>query len=424
MKVWRKIVACCLAVVMICSCGFENLSISADSTNPSMKVTILNVGHGDAAVVESDGHFIVIDGGMYKYNYVLLNYLKKAGAKKIDLVISSHWDGDHIGGLNQVIRNYEIGAVWHSDYFVNNALTQNVMEAIKEKGCKAYTPQKGETYQVGDATVKVVADGRNAKEVSKSKVEDVISNNSSLIVKISCAGKSALFTGDARSEVEDKLSKADANCDILKASHHGNYYSTSAKFIKKATPEYAAISVGKNNKKGAPNFHIVYNLTNAGAVIGRTDRQGTLTYHVDNTGIVMTTQKKVTDISQAKITGIKKSYKYTGKKIMPVPKVKINGKLLYCRENKTCYTTSTKTSCYHFSKKCKSLKGVKRKYLLKKKVAKCETKKKQACGWCVKVPYDYKISYTANKKRGTATVTITGLGDKCLGTVTKTFTIR
>lgn len=424
MKIWKKMLSCCLAVAMICLCGFVTIPTWADSTNPSMKVTILNVGHGDAAVVESDGHFLVIDGGMYKYKDVLLNYLKKVGAKKIDLIVSSHWDGDHIGGLNQVIRNYEVDVVWYSDYFVKNDLTENVKKAIEERNCKAYTPQKGETYQVGDATVKVIADGRNAKKVSKSKAEDIISNNSSLIVKVSCAGKSALFTGDARSEVEDKLTKADANCDILKASHHGNYYSTSAKFIKKATPEYAAISVGKNNKKGAPNFHIVYNLTNNGTVIGRTDKQGALTYDVDSNGVTMTTQNKVTDISQAKITGIKKSYKYTGKKITPVPKVKINGKQLYCRENKTCYTTKTKTSCYHFSKKCKSLKKVKRKYLIKKKVAKCETKKKQACGWCVKTPYDYKVSYTANKKRGMATVTITGLGDKCIGTVTKTFIIK
>ena len=424
MKILKKILSCCLVVTMMCLCGFETMQTGADSVNPSMKVTILNVGHGDAAVIESDGHVMVIDGGMYKYKEVLLNYLAKLGSKKIDLVVSSHWDGDHIGGLNQVIRNYEVDTVWYSDYFVDNALTQNVKEAIAEKNCKAYTPQKGETYQVGDATVKVIADGRNAKTVSTSKAVDVISNNSSLIVKVTCAGKSALFMGDARSEVEDKLSKSDVNCDILKASHHGNFYSTSAAFIKKATPEYAAISVGKNNTKGAPNFHIVYNLTNIGTVIGRTDNHGHLTYNVDSNGITMTTQNKVKDISKAKITGIKKSYKYTGKKITPIPTVKLNGKLLYCRENKTCYTTSTKTSCYHFNKKCKSLKKVKKKYLIKTKVAKCETKKKLACGWCVKEAYDYKVSYTANKKRGTATVTITGLGNKCLGTVTKTFKIK
>ena len=81
MKIWKKMLSCCLAVAMICLCGFVTIPTWADSTNPSMKVTILNVGHGDAAVVESDGHFLVIDGGMYKYKDVLLNYLKKVGAK-------------------------------------------------------------------------------------------------------------------------------------------------------------------------------------------------------------------------------------------------------------------------------------------------------------------------------------------------------
>ena len=98
--------------------------------------------------------------------------------------------------------------IWYSDYFVDNALTQNVMNAIKQNGCKAYTPKTGKTYQIGDATVEVIADGRNAKSVSTSKSKEVISNNSSLVVKVTCAGKSALFTGDARSEVEDKLPKS------------------------------------------------------------------------------------------------------------------------------------------------------------------------------------------------------------------------
>ena len=417
----KKLLALFITVVATMAMA---MTISASSDNPSMKITFLNVKHGDAAVIESNGHFMVIDGGKYEYVDTIMNYLKKSGTKKIDLVVSSHWDGDHVGGLNQVIRNYPVDTTWYSSYFVDNGLTQNVMKAIKINGCKAYTPKVGEKYQVGDATVEVIADGRNAKSVSTSKSKEVISNNSSLIVKVTCAGKSALFTGDARSEVEDKLPKAKVNCDILKAAHHGNFYSTSATFLKKVRPEYVAISVGPNNKEGAPNFHIVYNITELGGIISRTDKQGNLTYNVDKNGIKLTTQKQLPKLKSSMIKGIKKTYKYKGKKITPIPTIKIKGKKLYCLGNKTCYTTSTKTSCYHFNKNCKSLKGVKNKYKLKYTVAKCKTMKKRECGWCVKTPFDYKVTYKNNKKRGTATITVTGLGTTCTGTVTKTFKIK
>lgn len=423
MKRFLKIFMTCFLIMALVLTPMP-IEVDATTENPSMKITILNVEHGDAAVIESNGHFMVIDGGKYTYVDKVLNCLDKAGATKIDLVVSSHWDGDHVGGLNQVIRNYEVDTVWYSSYFVDNQLTQNVKNAIANNGSTALTPSKGTTYQVGDATVQVIADGKNATTVSAGKSEDVISNNSSLIVKVTCAGKSALFTGDARSEIEDKLSKSDVNCDILKLSHHGNYYSSSKKFIKKTSPEYAVASVGKNNTEGAPNLHITYNLSNAGVIFNRTDLQGDITYYVDSNGITMSTQKKAPDLTKAKIKKIKKTYRYTGKKIKPLPKVTLNGKKLYCRETKVCYTTTNKKSCYHYKKNCKSIKSVPKKYKIKTKVAKCEKQKKEACGWCVKSDLDYKITYTANKKVGTATITMTGLGENCFGTVTRTFKIK
>ncbi len=423
MKRFIKNFATCFLIVALV---LAQMPIRANATteNPSMKITILNVGHGDAAVIESDGHFIVIDGGKYSCVDTLLNCLKKAGATKIDLIVSSHWDGDHVGGLNQVIRNYDVDTVWYSSYFVNNELTQNVKKAIKENGCTALTPDKGTTYQVGDAVVQVIADGRNATTVSAGKSQDVISNNSSLIVKVTCAGKSALFTGDARSEIEDKLAKSDVNCDILKLSHHGNYYSSSKKFIKNTSPEYAVASVGKNNSEGAPNVHITYNLSNAGVVFNRTDLQGHITYYVDSNGITMSTQENVPNLAKAKIKGLKKTYRYTGKKIVPSLKVTLKGKKLYCKETRVCYTTTNIKSGYHYKKNCKSLKTVPNKYKIKTNVAKCEKQKKEACGWCVKSDIDYKIICTANKKVGTATITMIGLGAKGFGTVTRTFEIK
>lgn len=414
-----------ITAVLVTALVFSTVSLPQDvhaTDNTDMEITILDVGHGDAAVIESDGRYIVIDGGFYKRNDVILGYLRDRGVSDIDLVVSSHWDGDHVGGLNQVIRQFNIGEVWYSSYFVSNDLTNNVMNAIERRVPKYGTPNTGDVRTIGNATVEVISDGRNYDAVSRKKTVDILSNNSSLIVKVTAGGKSALFTGDSRSEAEDIIAKSKLNCDILKASHHGDFYGTSAKFIKKATPAHTAFSVGAENTKGMPNFHILYNLSNAGSVAARTDMHGSIRYKVVGGKIEMTTVKSFPSINSASISGLKSRYAYKkGKAIKPVPTVKLNGSKLRSRENKVCYTTASSKSCYHFSKTCKSIKGVS---TIKSRVARCESKGKRACGYCVKTALDYKVKYLNNKKRGRATVIITGLGRKCHGIATRTFVIK
>ena len=93
-------------------------------------------------------------------------------------------------------------------------------------------------------------------------------------------------------------------------------------------------------------------------------------------------------------------------------------------ESKMCYTTTSKNTCFHYARKCKPIKKIKNKFIRKLSAAKCKSMKKRACGWCAKSSYDYKIVYSNNKKKGTATITLIGLGDTCSGTVTRTFTIK
>lgn len=397
----------------------EQLSHSETSTKedgPDMEMYVFDVGHGDAILIASKGRYMMVDAGRYGEADALMAKLDAIGVEEFDVALGTHWDGDHIGGFRKLFRNYKINRFCYSAYFVDNALTQNIKAEIARERCPEGTPDTGETWTIGDAKVEVVSDGSDSRKISSKKKEEIISNNSSIVIKVTCGGKSVLITGDATEDREKRLGKAAVDCDVLKVSHHGIYYATTRSFINKTTPGYSVISTNS----GLPNVHVLYNLSFAESVVHRTDKHGDIKYTFDSGDISVSTSKDVKSVADAKVTGIKKSYSYKKSGVKPVPTVKLNGKTLYCKQNKKCRTTKNAT-CYHYNKKCKSIKGVRTMYVT---VSKAQSMGKRACGYCVKTPLDFKVNYSNYKKRGTATLKITGLGAKVLGTKTVEYTIK
>lgn len=260
----------------------------ADSTQTL--VYFLDVGQGDSELIRlPDGTDILIDAGTNDTADELTEYLKDLGVDAIDILVATHPHEDHIGGMDAVIRSFEIGKIYMpelSDSTVPTTKTyEDVLDAMAEKGLKAIKAQPDTVLY------------ENAEQQTKMTILAPLSNhydnlnNYSVVTKLTCGDRSFLFTGDAEKEVEDSLIKngTDLTADVLKCGHHGSKSSTSADFLSAVHPNSAIISCGLDNDYGHPSESTMKRLQKSGCSIFRTDQQDTILAQCDGSSISFTT---------------------------------------------------------------------------------------------------------------------------------------
>lgn len=244
----------------------------ADELSGILKVSFLDVGLGDSAYIElPDGKTMLIDAGQTESWPSVSKYIRETGHDRIDYVVATHPHYDHIGGMAGVIRAFEIGSVYMPDVSDNTAEYKDFMGAVRDRGCKVITAKAG---------VNILTDGNLSADIIapvKNSYGDL--NNYSAVIKLKYGNTSFLFMGDALTESEKQIT-ADINADVLKVGHHGSAYASGASFLDKVSPAYAVISVGDNGY-GFPSEKTVKTLSSAGAVIYRTDRDGTVVFTSD-----------------------------------------------------------------------------------------------------------------------------------------------
>ena len=210
-----------------------------------LNMHVINIGHGDAILLESKGHYMLVDSGKKSAHKTLLAYLEEhVTGDTIDYVLATHADTDHIGGFASVFNNYNIKNCIYGepmkpllDEEGNETNYGKFAEAIcNEPGLVYGNAFEGQTWSFGDASVKVIYDGRKGTTF----------NESSVVTKVTCDGKTILMTGDLPTTMEDRLiaQKYNFKADILKVGHHGAGASTSTEFLKKVNPQYAVIPNG------------------------------------------------------------------------------------------------------------------------------------------------------------------------------------
>ncbi len=249
-------------------------------------VKIMDVGQADAALIYSNGCSAVIDAGLTSSADDISADLKGADIKDIDALLITHLHMDHAGALAKIAMSFPIDnlIIPNRDSSAEAMPTVNEAEkrVVAEKG-KVFTATEGMNFNIGEFEVTLLAYFPDATK----------ENDRSVITMAKIGNRKFLFTGDAEKATEaDVLAeKLNIDCDVLKVGHHGSNSSSTAAFLKAASPKYAAISVGKDNMYSHPSNKTIVALKNCGAEVYRTDKNGDISFYVENGNIRVETEK-------------------------------------------------------------------------------------------------------------------------------------
>lgn len=238
-----------------------------------LKVHYIDVGQGDSILVQlPNGETALIDGGSGSSSDTVIGYLKEQEVEKIDYLIATHPHEDHIGGLPEVIKNFEVGNIYMPNKTHNTEAFESFLLAIQDKGMKFKTPVAGDKF--------IDKEGLSLEVLAPEK--DTTSsdnlNNYSIVLKLAYEDNSFLFTGDAEAESEQIMlnNNYDLAADVLKIGHHGSDTSTTEQFLERVDPRYAIVSAGQDNQYGHPSQSIMDRLTSKITNVYRTDENGTI----------------------------------------------------------------------------------------------------------------------------------------------------
>jgi metallo beta-lactamase superfamily hydrolase len=214
----------------------------------------------------------LVDCGTRSTGENVVKYLNELGINKIDYLFGTHPHDDHMGGMYDVITNFEIGKIIIPEVEPGKVTSNwyaKLMKEIKDKNYNVEYPVVGTTYNLGKSTMKVIA---SMKDPGNNL------NNYSTVLKVSFGDMDIIMTGDAETEVEKEILQSGENieAEILKIGHHGSNTSTSDEFLEAVNPDYALISAKVGNKYEHPVKSTMEKLKNNSIIVYRTDESGTV----------------------------------------------------------------------------------------------------------------------------------------------------
>jgi beta-lactamase superfamily II metal-dependent hydrolase len=242
--------------------------VAPGSLSDELEVYFIDVGQGDATLVLHGELSMLIDTGDDSKGTMLQNTLQKLGITKLDLLILTHPDSDHIGGAPVIITKFDVDQVLMSDYVKDNKMYEKLLQALDYKNMGWTYPEPGSNYAFGDAVLNFVGPNETYDEP----------NNASLAFILSFGQNNFLFTGDTESTGENDILDAgwDIAADVYKVGHHGSNSSSGQDFMEAVDPAYAVISCSADNSYGHPHAEVLNRLREMGVSVFRTDEQGSI----------------------------------------------------------------------------------------------------------------------------------------------------
>jgi competence protein ComEC len=256
--------------------------------NPYGNITFLDVGQGDAILIQlpyAKGTYMIDTGGaivLPKQEWqkrknefsvgddIVVPYLQSKGIRRIDKLILTHGDMDHVGAALEVLSSVWVGEVVLGRKNSYSDMEQHILQEAQQKGAAIALAGNGMKWRNGDSYFEVLSPfGEEEKE-----------NDQSIVLRVRVGGLTWLFTGDLEERGEDQLitSYSNLSADVLKVGHHGSKTSTSDALLETVRPRIAIISAGRKNRYGHPHEEVLQRLTRHGAEIWRTDENGAIMY--------------------------------------------------------------------------------------------------------------------------------------------------
>lgn len=228
--------------------------------NKDFNILFMYVGQADSTLIKYKNKTMLIDAGNNEDGKNVVKFLKDKGISKLDYIVGTHYDEDHIGGLDDIIENFDIGKFYLSNGGELGPNYYNLDKAAKKKNLAITIPKVGDKIDFADVDMEVMA---------ASKFDGKNDNNASIVIQSKYGSRKYLFMGDLEKQEEAKRKWNEV--DVLKAGHHGSNTSSTQEFLNQVKPKYVFVSAGKNNKYRLPNVKAMERIEKTGAKIFRTD---------------------------------------------------------------------------------------------------------------------------------------------------------
>ena len=236
------------------------------SDGDKLNVYYLDVGQADSILIENNNKYMLIDAGNNEDGEKLVTYFKRLGITKFDIVVGTHAHEDHIGGMDDIINNFEIEDFYMPEVITTTKTFEDILDALEVKQIPFQTPTIDSELVFENSKIKVLSVSDDDSDL----------NDTSIVLRLKYGTTSFLFTGDATEKIENTILNKEIKSDVLKVAHHGSSTSNSLSFLKRVSPTYAVISVGEGNSYNHPHDVILNRLYDLNARVYRTDRDGTV----------------------------------------------------------------------------------------------------------------------------------------------------
>lgn len=279
----KKIISSIIGIIVVLLAGYFGIDLTQDSKVPKdskLMISYMDVGQGDAAYIKVNGNDILIDAGPRSNSKELLEQLKAKNIDDFELVIATHPHEDHIGGMVDVFKEYEVKAFYSPKITHTTKTYENLVKAVKDEGLKTKELKGGMVIDLGE--------GAKFEVFTPQKSEYEELNDYSPIMKLSFGDTSYLFTGDAEKLAEEEALakyKTSLDSDVIKFGHHWSSSSSSNAFIEAVSPKYGIISCAKDNKYGHPHRETLDIIKKYNIKTFRTDTDGEIILTSDGKSI-------------------------------------------------------------------------------------------------------------------------------------------
>lgn len=280
----KKYPLAALALIIIAAVVLLFQSKDGETSTPTVTpsadglyVHYIDVGQGDSELICCGGEYMLVDAGVPEAGETVVKYLEELGVEKLAYVVCTHGHADHCGGLDEVVKAFEVETVFTSPYAGDGGSYEYFVSAAEERGLALEAPDEGVHYRLGEASFEFIG--------PLSDHEDL--NDDSLVFRLEYGDTSFLFTGDMTSTGEKELieSGAELKSDVLKVGHHGSRGASCYQFLYEVEPQIAVISCETDNEYGHPHEETLSRLEDADATIYRTDLEGSVVIFSDGVSV-------------------------------------------------------------------------------------------------------------------------------------------